>query len=118
MKIRTGFVSNSSSSSFCIVGFIFDKDRHLNKEEGDNVKSEAEWQDIAVELCSDRALSTEYGISRYMDELLIGREIECIRDNTMFGEFRQDILHEAIAAGFRNLTLDDIRIYVDGGYDG
>ncbi len=53
-----------------------------------------------------------------MDELLIGREIECIRDNTMFGEFRQDILHEAIAAGFRNLTLDDIRIYVDGGYDG
>ena len=118
MKIRTGFVSNSSSSSFCIVGFIFDKDRHLNKEEGDNIKSESEGQNIAIELCSGRDLSTQCGISRYMDDLLIGREIECIRDNTMFGEFRQDILHEAIAAGFRNLTLDDIRIFTDGGYDG
>jgi hypothetical protein len=32
MKIRTGFVSNSSSSSFCIVGFKISKDEWASDE--------------------------------------------------------------------------------------
>lgn len=39
MKVRTGFVSNSSSSSFMLVGFVLDENR---KEEAENALASPE----------------------------------------------------------------------------
>jgi hypothetical protein len=40
MKVRTGFVSNSSSSSFCLVGVCFDSFDDLLAQASDSLKQE------------------------------------------------------------------------------
>ena len=54
MKIRTGFVSNSSSSSFCIIGVTRDWANVLAKAEGKNYSHEAETKLVPGCKCNKR----------------------------------------------------------------
>ena len=60
MKIRAGFVSNSSSSSFCVVGYVIPWDSDIDVEE------------IEHEVY-DNGLELRYGISE--DFVIIGKSI-------------------------------------------
>jgi hypothetical protein len=100
MKIRNGFVSNSSSSSFCIVG------KQYSEEEYETIFNDLDWE------------SPIYGvrITEY-DPYTVGLNITTMKDNETLAEFKKRA-YEEIHNIDQNIKLEDITIHVDGGYDG
>lgn len=112
MKIRMGFVSNSSSSSFCVVGKIYEDEKNELLYKFDEMI-----YDLNKINEIDPTLVTCQGISKYYDNTILGMEIENIQDNETMSQFKQRVL-EQVKKIDSNVVIDDIQIYVDGGYDG
>ena len=104
MKIRMGFVSNSSSSSFCIVGYSIDSDKFDD-------------YDDLYEIFKPSKLVCSRGISDYSDSYIIGKYIENMKDDETLLDFKKGILKEIQDYYDTNVSLKDIEIFVDGGYD-
>ena len=101
MKIRNGFVSNSSSSSFVIMGV---KTTDLDTPEKD-YKSK-----LVFEMC---------GIDNYRDEHFCGAYPNSMKDNETLREFKQRILDEINQFGFsQTFTMEDLTWWEDAGYNG
>jgi len=83
MKIRNGFVSNSSTSSFCIFG-IFLSDRNMDEDLEKKVE--------------DAGLEFLYGPS-YPDSVYIGRSFSSIKDDETGGQFKDDVREKLKALG-------------------
>lgn len=102
MKIRQGFVSNSSSSSFCIFGIVLSDfgctwKRDTSKLEG---------------------LNYENGIGDYYeDDLIIGFHADKILKYEKVSKFKQDIV-DKLKKIKPDITIDDIECHTDGGYNG
>ena len=103
MKIRAGFVSNSSSSSFCVVGYVIPWDSDIDVEE------------IEHEVY-DNGLELRYGISE--DFVIIGKSIEKISDDQTILDYKKEILEKIHKCIGENVNVIDIDIVVDGGYNG
>ena len=103
MKIRTGFVSNSSSSSFCLLG--------INQC---NIPTEKDIDFYEIETF----LETEYGIDNYYDETIIGIDPSNIKENETIGEAKQRIVDEINKIYETDIKQSDISWFVDGGYEG
>ena len=99
MKIRMGFVSNSSSSSFCIFGIRFDGT-----------------ENEAYEFVKDTELVAETTISGY-DEVYIGLYPESMKDEETLLNFKERIIRQLAVkdAQYKDVTLSWI---TDGGYNG
>ena len=97
MKIRNGFVSNSSSSSFCILGI------KLNDEQQDNV-------------FKNKDIHTEYGISNLEGEFA-GFYPYQMNENETLSQFK-DRLVEAFKSEGIEIKKTDIEWWEDGGYNG
>jgi hypothetical protein len=102
MKIRQGFVSNSSSSSFCILGVSVDNDTY------DKVDSI---------LFKDRILDVESAINDYDDSKYIGLNPSKMKDDETLGQFKDRIVSEAAKLGII-INKDEIDWITDGGYNG
>lgn len=74
MKTRLGFVSNSSSSSFCLYGVNFGDEIVLTKED--------------YEFMNKHGLHDERG---QYDSIYVGREWKTIRDHETGGQFKESV---------------------------
>ncbi len=104
MKIRSGFVSNSSSSSFCILGVSASN------------KDYKKVSDIPYNERNENTLTYESGIND-SEEKYIGFNPERMRDDETLGQFKDRIIAAAEKIGIviEKKNLDWI---TDGGYNG
>lgn len=96
MKIRQGFVSNSSSTSFCIYGIWVDHP-----------------EEKLINLVEEMKLSRHY--NQYGDGFYIGREWSSIGDDETGKQFRENIQEK-----INNLPVDNKKCetYEEGWFDG
>lgn len=137
MKIRSNYVSNSSSSSFCIVGIVatdddFDVDsKNLRATLVADGLDEANSMD-ALEIISnlhyrfyDRKfrmllgdISVKNGLGNYSsDDVIVGLDIDRMRDDETLGQFKDRAYEQLKKIGFTG-SRERISIHVDGGFDG
>ena len=122
MKIRFGFVTNSSSVSFCVVGKHF-------QEFGDLINSIQANVDGELHPRLKDALDTEdsWGVEAYAKEkgiqvnikwggdyggYYVGLQIETMRDDETMGEFKTRAAEALCALGVSNRLAD---LVVDNG---
>ena len=104
MKIRSGFVSNSSSSSFCILGIAVDDETY---EKLDNIPYSSRNEDT---------LDTQTGISNE-DDRYIGYCPEKMKDDETLSQFKDRIVEAANKLGI-TINKNEICWITDGGYNG
>lgn len=126
MKIRADFVSNSSSSSFMLVGHAFDdeelksiwlkiypEDESKFDEMSENYDDELDY-DIAYSFAEKLGLECCKGIYDYADMHVIGLPFEKMDDNETKKQFIERI-EKSFPPEFGKVEVEAI---VDGGYDG
>ena len=136
MKVRLNYLSNSSSSSFCIVGIVatndeFDVDsKNLRTALVADGLDEANSMD-ALEIINnlhcrfyDRKfrmllgdISVKNGLGNYSsDDVIVGLDIGRMRDDETLGQFKDRAYEQLKKIGFTG-NREKISIFVDGGYD-
>ena len=102
MKVRHGFVSNSSSTSFCIYGAYVDKTEDMG------------WKANLWEAATKLGLHVQ--LAKDDDGVYVGRKYDTLKDDETGEEFKKDAEKK-----LRELLGDDfeqIRFICEGWYDG
>ena len=108
MKIRQGFVSNSSSSSFCILGVTTDEiNSKLNSENKIDF-----W-----EACKD-GVTFERWVSEYEDGGAVGIYPSDMTQDKTVTQNKQDVAIKINEQFGTNFGANDIGFITDGGYNG
>jgi hypothetical protein len=95
MKIRNGFVSNSSSSSFCIYGSSYDlydfveSCKLINESMKEEYEENGEWWEIKEKIEKDTGL--EVHVHDESDALWIGRSWSSIGDDETGRELKDGV---------------------------
>jgi len=113
MKTRISFVSNSSSSSFCIMGILCEKDTEAELFEGFDESKHSFYDDYF----DGSDLEVRDGIEEFYGNYVVGKDVTFMKPDETRQEFRQRVFDALKAKGFTG-TLDDVDFRVDGGYEG
>lgn len=117
MKIRTDFVSNSSSSSFMLIGESFSSDVLLNvwkKLHPEDDEDNFDFCDASYEIANMLDLNCERGLYNFYDEYVIGLPFDKMHDNETKKQFIGRIT-DALRKVFPDANA---HMCLDGGYDG
>lgn len=118
MKVRTGFVSNSSSSSFCILGVTSgDIAEQIDIEKLFNPNDENDWDEEWYDRANNFGFDVDRGIENYYEDYCIGVDIDKLDQTIPIIEQKKELaekLNEKFGTVF---TENDIGFMVDGGHD-
>lgn len=138
MKIRNNFVSNSSSTSFCIVGVVVDDNFDFEKiSKCKPCLVEAGYDDESIANMSIAELmqhtynntsgekfrklfadmEVRYGVDNYSGDTVAGCDIELMKDEETLAHFKKSVFDKLKKLGF-NGELSEVKILIDGGYEG
>ena len=92
MKLRLGFVSNSSTTSFCIYGIVLSRDELLEKLVDKNLRDLCEKEEDCDldKICSLSHSDLTHHTGPEGEEY-IGKDMSSIKDEETFGEFKNKI---------------------------
>ena len=115
MKIRTDFVSNSSSSSFMLIGACFNDEEIKNAWHKLHPKDDKEHPayHIADDLADKLGLSYMRGIDNYYGEYCIGLTYDKMDVNETKAQFEKRIADKLNTV----FKVDNVYCMVDGGYE-
>ena len=103
MKIRTNYVSNSSSSSFCVLGVVGENDY--------------DYYDDKIYTGNGKTILCIYnGISDYYDSIVIGASPNEMMENETLSEFKERICKDFKEHGIE-VKPDELGWIIDGGMD-
>lgn len=92
MKIRAGFVSNSSSSSFCIYGaYIRDSETHAIAEKAGVADQEMDLCEVIEEYLSKNKINCEVHSAPYDSSVYVGRSWDSIKDDETGAAFKKAV---------------------------
>lgn len=110
MKIRTGFVSNSSSSSFCIIG------KYLSEEDIKEIEDRTgeDFWDLLTEKntkVNGRSL-VDYGC----DDVYIGLDVTDLKDSDCIGDVKKAIAKKLTEIFENECKPEEIEIICETTY--
>lgn len=119
MKLKLGFVSNSSSTSFCMLGITLSIiNERLRKLGLSEIESDYDEIQDKINIDDNIKLDFDRGISDYYGDYIIGQNPESLDEDLTILRHKKNIADKINKTFGTDFTGKDVGFHTDGGYEG